>query len=71
MKDRTNLFVNFNKIQNGASLTSSRAEPIESNYNINLKVFIAQSLHILRPCSNHTLGCNLYLKHHLSERFFS
>ena len=53
--------------QLGASLTPSRVELFKSDSADNLNKFIVQSLPTLCPCSNHTFGCNLYLKHHLGD----
>ena len=49
------------------SFTPSRAEPIESYFETNLKAFNVQSSPILCPCSNYILGYNLHLKDHLGE----
>ena len=53
--------------QLGASLTPSRVELVKSDSENNLNKCIVQSLPTLYPCSNHTFGCNLHLKHHLGD----
>ena len=50
-----------------ASYTPSCADPVESDSESNAKAFIVQSSLILCPCSSHTFGCNLHLKHHFGE----
>ena len=67
MKNRTNLFVNFNKFPNYSFFTPSRANPVEYNSETNLKVFIVQSSPILCPCSSHSFEYNLHLKHPFGE----
>ena len=40
---------------------------MESDSEINLKVFIVQSLPITCQCSSHTFGYSLHSKHHLGD----
>ena len=54
--------------QIGASFTPSLAEPVESDSETNLKVFIVQSSSILCSCSSHTFGCSQHFKHHLGDK---
>ena len=53
--------------QIGASFTPSRADSVESDSEIDRKSFIVQSSPFLCPCSSHTFGCILYLKHYFGE----
>ena len=66
MKNRTNVFVNFNKFPNW-SFFYSLEKSVELDSETNLKAFIVQSSPILCPCSSHTFGFNLHLKHYLGD----